>query len=419
MGSVPALGMLVAAAPMRRRNGFRGVHELLSGTRVVCLPWTKKRRVFRSRPSDHPLLQPNGLPDRVGSFRIQGALHWTTELRILVGQDSALGRRVWIYLRPLSSPALNATRRGINRPTRLRWLACGKHMVEGQWDAFIAPAGCPLSEIIKNEARLFWRDARPLVEQLSDEFAAACRDKTLPSSLTVDRVWLQANGRIQLLDTSLDDLGDASNCSDNSRQEAALLLLRQVVELTLEGRTRSAEKRPAPIRAPVPKHAAPLLNRLLLGNKSPFGTVEQFREELAATRDQPAEINPAERAGHLALLSAALFFPLLFMFTVPFLYTVLLRGLGILLLNSEIREEQRILSNLQDGMQRDFLFSLAAAGPVRQGLRVGAASDRQVSGSVCWNRESRETAPVNTICIDPLDGCRLAWSEPLRRPPVH
>jgi eukaryotic-like serine/threonine-protein kinase len=355
-GLAPALGVLVLAAPMRLRNGYRGIHELLSGTRVVRLPWAKKRRAFPSRPLDQPLLQPDGLPDRVGSFRVQGALCWTPELKILVAQDAALGRQAWIYLRPLGKPALNAARRAIHRPTRLRWLACGKYG-EWQWDAFFAPAGCPLQQVVKSEARLSWPDARALLEQLTAELAAACQDKTLPRSLTVDRVWIQANGRVQLLDASLDDFGD-TNPADPPDQKAGLLLLRQVAELTLEGRVRRADEGPAPIRAPVPKHAAPMLNRLLLPDKHRFRSVDQFGEELAVSRNQPPEVTTAQRAAHLALLTTALFFPLVIMFVLPCVYPAWVKVFGIFTLELQNREEQRVLSNLHNGMACDCISSL-------------------------------------------------------------
>src|SRR5207249_10559359 len=140
--------------------------------------------------------------------------------------------------------------------TRLRWLACGKHG-DMQWDAFLAPAGYPLPEIIKAEARLSWPQARSILEQLTEELIAACRDKTLPSSLTVDRVWIQASGRLQLLETLLDQMPNGETSSEDSDEDAALALLRQVVVLTLEGCLRPAAEPAAPLQAPVPKHAAP------------------------------------------------------------------------------------------------------------------------------------------------------------------
>src|SRR5262249_53014202 len=37
------IGMGLLAIPMRRRNGYRGVHELISGTRVIRLPAQRPR----------------------------------------------------------------------------------------------------------------------------------------------------------------------------------------------------------------------------------------------------------------------------------------------------------------------------------------------------------------------------------------
>jgi hypothetical protein len=362
-GLVPIAGILIMVAPMRARNGYRGVHELFSGTRVVRLPWTKKRRAFQNCPAEQVLSHPDGLPDRVGAYRVQGSVHWTAELGILAGQDPALGRKVWIYLRPLSSPALNAERRETNRPTRLPWLTCGKHE-EMQWDAFLAPGGCPLPYALSKETRLSWPDARSILEQLSDELVAACRDKTLPRSLTVDGIWAQVNGRVQLVETQLDPPGNWPNGSANSDQDAALLLLRQVAELTLEGRARPAEQPATAIQAPVPRHAGPLLDRLLLADGPPFGSVKEFCAELAGTRDQPQEVTSDQRAAHLALSTAAFFLPLVMMFGMPLLTTVMVKFTAIVALEVQIRDEQRVRGTLQDGMQRDFLFALFQPNPL-------------------------------------------------------
>jgi hypothetical protein len=232
-----------------------------------------------------------------------------------------------------------------------------------------------------------------------------------------------------LLDASLDHPTDGANGSEDSDQSAALLLLRQAAELTLEGRLRPAEEPPAPIRAPMPKHAAPLLNRLLLVERPAFGTVAQFRDELAASRDQPPEVNSAQRAAHLALLSAVLFFPLLFMFVLPFLYPAILRAGGILFFNSHIREEQQILSNLQDGMRRDFLFSIpnpdpfiSAYGVVRlqtdtrlsqrliQRVQRDVAQENRLRASAGWMAQA-----LLNLLVTPEGWSRIEKSEDFRK----
>jgi hypothetical protein len=368
----PALGTLVLATPMRLRNGYRGIHELLSSTRVVRLPWTKKRRALRTRPLDRPLLHPDGLPDRLGSFRIQGALAWTPEPRILVAQDPALGRQVWIYMREHSGPAMTAARRVINRPTRLRWLACGEHG-DMRWDAFLAPAGCPLPEVVKNESRLTWPDARSILEQLAHELAAACRDRTLPPSPAVDQIWVQANGRVQLLDGSRAELGT------DSEQKAGLLLLRQVAELTLEGRLRRPDERPAPIRAPVPKHATPMLNRLLVLDGHAFSSIEKFGEELAATRSQPCEITTAQRTAHLALLTTVLFFPVFLMFALPCVYLAGVKAVGIFMLEQQNGENQQVLEDFQYRAVHDCVSCLLQPDPeVKAHALIRARTDMQL-----------------------------------------
>jgi hypothetical protein len=107
-----------------------------------------------------------------------------------------------------------------------------------------------------------------------------------------------------------------------------------------------------------------MLNRLLAVDGRSFDTVEQFRVELALTRDQPTEVTSDQRAAHLTLLTAALFVPLLLMFALPSLYTVLLRAVGISVLNSRIREEQRVLGHLHGEMRRDLIFSLLQPDPL-------------------------------------------------------
>ncbi len=120
----------------RPGNGYRGLHEFLSGTRVVqtgTRPEPVKRR-RREVDSSVELSRPEGLPARVGPFLVRGALYWNEDLSILEGEDPALKRSVWIVRQPSTAPAWPAARHAVDRITRLRWIGGGVEE-DGRWEA--------------------------------------------------------------------------------------------------------------------------------------------------------------------------------------------------------------------------------------------------------------------------------------------
>jgi hypothetical protein len=299
------LGMAVVllGSTMRPGNGYRGLHELLSGTRVRVLPWPARRRALQSRQADRltqGLSQPTSLPKRVGPFAVHGALRWTEEEKVLLGEDTALGRKVGILLQPLARGSVEAKRRDVGRPTRLRWLASGQQG-EYLWDAFLAPAGSPLADVVSPDAPLTWAETRPLLEQLIDELLEACEDGTLPQTLGVDQIWVQPNGRLQLLGTALSEpSADAEPQPTGGEEERALELLRRVAVLALEGTSRPPGSPTEPVRAPLPEHAAVWLDRLL-GVQEPYNALGHVQFDLTATRDRPTQVSRAARVAHLSL----------------------------------------------------------------------------------------------------------------------
>jgi hypothetical protein len=236
----PLAGLLLFATPMRARNGYRGLHDWVSGTRVVQLPpeeslgWARFLPSRHGKALDERIFQPAEMPDRVGAYVVRGALEWTDESKLLLGEDPMLERRVLIHLRPASEPALPPLRRDLARSTRLRWLAEGTQ--NGlRWDAFVAPAGSPLSELVVPDKPLRWPQARPILKQLTDELTAASADGTLPRLLTLGQVWLAPTGRVQLVDHALAP-STTSEQPEGSADEGSLKFLREVALLTLEGR---------------------------------------------------------------------------------------------------------------------------------------------------------------------------------------
>jgi hypothetical protein len=125
----------------------------------------------------------------------------------------------------------------------------------------------------------------------------------LPSALSAEQVWVQANGQVILLDVPL--VAVASPDGATPPEGRALALLRQAAVLALEGRPRPPGAKAAAIHAPVPGHAARLL-RPLLGAAPPYTAVRQVQSALAADRDRPQEVTRPRRLAHLTVQAAFL-----------------------------------------------------------------------------------------------------------------
>jgi hypothetical protein len=300
------LGLAVIFSTMRARNGYRALYEFLSGTRTYRLRWPEPRpRSARAAETFQPeLMQPAGLPEQVGSFRVLGALRWTDRQRLLLAEDAQLGRAVWLWLRPGEEPPLATLERDASRATRLRWVSCG---ADGtwQWDTFVAPTGAPLPLLSVGERRLTWGDVRPILEELLDELQASCAEGSLPAVLAPDQVWVHRDGRVQLVTMPLADAEPADDAVDD--QARALHLLGQVAVTALEGRPRPIGEAGDRVRAPLPSHASDLLDRLLGGE---YRTLEKLRQDFEAVRDRPAQVDRLRRAGHLALSFLLMHVPL-------------------------------------------------------------------------------------------------------------
>ena len=103
----------------RRGNGWTGVHELLSRTRVV------QRNVLRPVASAAPKASPADLVPalsslrRVGPYAVHTMVGETGGGRLFVGVDPILRRHVWIHEVAPGTPPVDATRRDVSRPGRL------------------------------------------------------------------------------------------------------------------------------------------------------------------------------------------------------------------------------------------------------------------------------------------------------------
>jgi hypothetical protein len=315
IGAAIYIGALFLTA--RPSNGYRGVHELLSGTRVVrqlSRASHSAADIARRPRRQAQVVTPKGIPAMLGAFTIEGAMVWDTKRKVLLGHDPSLNRPVWIVWRERSAPALPAARVELSRPSRQRWIIGGETPTN-RWDAFAATEGCLLADLIVAEGAraghvergrrgLSWADARPILEQIAEELAAACRDGTLPPDLTPDSIWLPVHGHVQLLDATMGGLDTrAPETAEGDAASRAMTLLQEVAILALEGLRRPVGSPPRGIRAPVPLHARPILDRLL-GVTEPYPSLDAFLQDLESTRDRPAEIHRPLRFVHMGLFLA-------------------------------------------------------------------------------------------------------------------
>jgi hypothetical protein len=351
---------------MRARNGYRGLHEVMSGTRVIQLPWRSRRKLYQQESGDSVPLAPDAIPDpalatQLGPFTIRGALIWTGNEKVLLGVDQALGRQAWLWVRPAAAPALTKERQDLSRTTRLRWLAAGRAGT-WQWDAFLAPPGCSLREAVTRFGKFTWTEARPVLEDLTDELIAGQDERRVPAPLSLDQVWLQPHGRMMLLDfvlkdsepilveseplTDLDLLAGAITSRETfdwrRSRRYELNLLAEAAHWMLEGSPRKAGES-GPVRAPLPEHASEFLARLS-GEPRPYRQPQEFQADLLATQDRPTEVRRSSRAAHLALVGFLLLLGVGF-FVAPLFMSGTVQYVRALA--SHIDETEKILAGLE------------------------------------------------------------------------
>jgi eukaryotic-like serine/threonine-protein kinase len=284
----------------RRRNGFAGVHDLLTKTRVVS------RAAFQMRPTlatiETPPADAQGMP-RLGPYHVLETLDSKAEPEWLLGYDLRLLRKVWLRKVPAGTPPISPALRNIGRPGRLRWLT-GRRSPEENWDAFEAATGQPLTALMKTPQS--WSQVRYWLHDLAQELAAAEKEGTLPE-LAFDRVWITSDGRAKLLDFPAPGAtSDSSDLEKSADQNAAPSMepvrgfLVQVAHRALNGGAVAPIVDPA--SHPLPLHARDFLEKLpQLGG--PDAVAQALRPLLS-------RVTVVSRARRAAIVAGCLAFPL-------------------------------------------------------------------------------------------------------------
>ncbi len=252
---------------VRRRNGFAAVHDLLTRTQVI----------FKAAHMTRPVLQGAAEPlpatdfkPMIGPYHVLKSLEKSAHSEWLLGYDAQLLRKTWVRVVAPGTPPIAPRLRNLGRVGRLRWIA-GRRTATENWDAFEAVTGKPLVHLVRECQP--WNQVRFWLFDLAKETSVALKDGTLPEELSLDRVWITADGRAKLLDfpapVAQFDLGERNQPSvsgsmpPRGRQFEVLSFLNEVTLAALEGRgTPATEENPPGVMLPLPLHAREFLNKL-------------------------------------------------------------------------------------------------------------------------------------------------------------
>jgi hypothetical protein len=304
------LGWLVTALLLlmqirRTALGYRGLHDFASGTRTVAQALPPRSSAFVSQqpaPLEHTITSSTPLPSTVGMFDVRGKLCDVDDGgEIWLGEDSSLGRRVLVRLEPSGTGDDSLYDEPIVRPSRLRAVGHGLirwNNADRAWVAYVAPTGAPLTDIVSPTHPIAWADAAGLIDQLVQELVEGEADFSNPPMLTTEQVWVEPNGRVQLLDFPIPTghavvAGETRSRYPRGTADAAKFL-KQCTTLMLEGRSRAGKQ---PIAAPLPPKAGELLAKLL-ENDDPKLT--EFRNELKSLREQAQEVSVSQRVAQVS-----------------------------------------------------------------------------------------------------------------------
>jgi uncharacterized RDD family membrane protein YckC len=271
-GCIPVLLTLRA----RRENGFTTVWDRASGTRVVMTP---KGTV---RPSIEPAAQPEIPAEGADSLGPYQVIQEMVPGKWIVATDPVLRRQVWLLRR--NSVGLSLARRSLARYGRLRWLQ-KVEAAGATWDAFEAIQGMPFSSLVEGGKRVPWSTLRHCLHDLASELWDATGDKTLPAELSLDHVWVTAQGYTLLLDEPWPGVTTRAECipaGDVAGQQRFLHAIGASVESTS-----------------LPLHARGVLKNLEDGK---FERISFLAGTLRGLLDKPAEVSKGIRAGSIFML---------------------------------------------------------------------------------------------------------------------
>lgn len=269
------LGLGIAFSVARSRNGWAGLHELITGTRVVRSASVRHRVaiVTAAAPADTTNW------DNLGPFKIRRTRDRHPG-QVVEGLDSKLQRMVWLRIVTAETPIVSSARRDLSSPTRLRWLE-GRRAEPNSWDAFERPNGETFIQATTQPRS--WSTVRRWLLQIVAELGSDSEAPTLPVRLGFNHLWVTEDSRLRILDFPLDlDLPSEEDGYETGQVREVQRLLYEVAHRAKSGTL----DRPTGA-SPWPLHANEFL--LTIKNGS-FEATEQLLAKLSDLSQFPAYV---------------------------------------------------------------------------------------------------------------------------------
>jgi uncharacterized RDD family membrane protein YckC/tRNA A-37 threonylcarbamoyl transferase component Bud32 len=293
------LGAVLPCSSMRTTNGFAGLHEILTGTRVLAV--RKQSKVLSRAVRGDDITDAAGVAgERAayrGPYRLVSEIWRTDRAEWSIAFDELLSRRVWIHQSTHPDNAASVDALASFRPARLHWLQGG--MVDGRrWNAYEAPSGVTLVQHVRSRGRLGWPETLEILLELLPEVGESLVAGDLPEPFTLEHLWIDAHGHLTVLEcpaqtestTGAKGFETISGWPD---------VLKMATLLCLEGvDTDSVRSMAAPPRVPLPGRARAFLDRLF---RDPLNE-SQLPDLIAELRElsrSPASVSRSVRVTQL------------------------------------------------------------------------------------------------------------------------
>ncbi len=257
-----------------RRSGRRGLHERVSGTRVIEVNETFFKR-SRARDVLDPKRNTSELPQgSCGPYQLLDQLHETNQGDLWLGRDEKLGRDVWILSNSQEFFVGDDTNSNLHFLDRIED-SNGVHRV------FEAPGGAPLLEYVTANRTLPWPIARQVILDLIGILSDSNKHPIM------EQVWIDRKGKLRLLPFCL------SQEEYHSTESFAPDVCRAIFGLN-DDKGRLPEDIPQEARSSI---------HTLISNDFHHSNLKEMRKDIDATDSNPRFVPRATRMMQLAFSS--------------------------------------------------------------------------------------------------------------------